>query len=478
MTPIAHVDQLAKTYELVVIGAGPAGMAAATLAAAAGASVLLVDENPAPGGQIYRGIGATPLKRRALLGKDYWKGEELTNAFAASGASYFPGATVWQLAPDLELGISSGGRTAMIRAAQVVMATGALERPFPINGWTLPGVMTAGAAQILLKTSGVTVDGKVVLAGSGPLLWLIAAQYLESGKHFDAILDTTPRANWSAAIGQLPRFLASPYLAKGLKLMAKVRRRARVISGVTALEAQGEGHLARVRYTKGGKVHEIGADHLLLHQGVVPNINMASASGCELEYDPLQLTWKPKLDEWGRTSVEGITIAGDGGGIAGAEAAAERGRIAGLAALAALRRISPEERDRRAAPIRAVLARYDRGRAFLDRLYQPAQQFRVAGDDTLACRCEEVTGGQIRNAVKTLNITGPNQLKSFLRCGMGPCQGRLCGLTVSETIAEARGTSAEAVGYYRLRAPVKPITLAELATLDMSETEIKTVARG
>lgn len=368
MTPIAHVDQLAKTYELVVIGAGPAGMAAATLAAGGGASVLLVDENPAPGGQIYRGIGATPLKRRALLGEDYWKGEELTNAFLASGASYFPGATVWQLAPDLELGISSGGRTAMIRAAQVVMTTGALERPFPIKGWTLPGVMTAGAAQILLKASGVTVDGKVVLAGSGPLLWLIAAQYLESGKGFDAILDTTPKANWTSALAEVPRFLTSPYLLKGLKLMAKVRRRTRVISGVTMLEAQGEDRLSRVRYTKGGKVYEIDADHLLLHQGVVPNINMASASGCELEYDPLQLTWKPKLDEWGRTSVPGITVAGDGANIAGAEAAAERGRIAGLEALAALQRISPQERDRRAVPVRAVLARYDRGRAFLDRL--------------------------------------------------------------------------------------------------------------
>jgi NADPH-dependent 2,4-dienoyl-CoA reductase/sulfur reductase-like enzyme len=478
MNRLTHVDELAPAYDLVVIGAGPAGMAAATLAAGGGAKVLLVDENPQLGGQIYRGIGTTPLRKRELLGQDYWKGEKIASAFADSGASYLPGATVWQLSPELELGISCDGRTAMIGARRVVMATGALERPFPIKGWTLPGVMTAGAAQILLKTSGVAVSGKVVLAGSGPLLWLIAAQYLAAGKRFDAILDTTPRGNWTKALAELPRFLASPYLAKGLKLMMKVRREARVITGVTALEAVGESHLAQVRYTVGGKEHVVEADHLLLHQGVTPNINMASACNCELVWDEVQLAFKPKLDEWGRSSVEGIAIAGDGSGIAGAEAAAETGRIAALDALASLGLIGTAERDRRAAPIRAILSRYDRGRAFLDKLYRPAQNFRVAGEETIACRCEEVTGGQIRNAVTTLNISGPNQLKSFMRCGMGPCQGRLCGLTVSETIAEARGTSVPEVGYYRLRAPVKPITLAELATLEKSDEDVRLVARG
>ncbi|WP_182086385.1 FAD/NAD(P)-binding oxidoreductase [Aureimonas sp. ME7] len=159
------------------------------------------------------------MRKRELLGENYWKGGRIGADFATSEASHLPGATVWQLSPDLELGISAGGRTAMIEARQVVMATGALERPSPIRGWTLPGVMTAGAAQILLKTSGVAVSGKVVLAGCGPLLWLIAAQYLTAGQRFDAILDTTPRGNWAAAFAELPRLLASPYLATGLKLM-------------------------------------------------------------------------------------------------------------------------------------------------------------------------------------------------------------------------------------------------------------------
>lgn len=478
MTPIANVGELAELYDLVVIGAGPAGLAAATLASQVGAKTLLVDENAAVGGQIYRGIGTTPLQNRELLGEDYWKGTGLQDAFLASSSAYFPSATVWQLSPELELGISSGGRTAMVRARRVVMATGALERPFPIPGWTLPGVMTAGAAQILLKTAGVAVDGKVVLAGSGPLLWLIAAQYLAAGKRFEAILETTPTANWTKAVSQMPRFMTSPYLAKGLKLMAEVRRQAMVIGGVTALEAEGAKRLERVRYTKRGRTHVVDAEHLLLHQGVTPNVNMASASGCALVWDEDQHAWKPKLDEWGRTTVSGISIAGDGAGIAGAEAAAERGRLVALDTVCELGLISAAQREERAQPVRTILARYDRGRVFLDRLYRPAKNFRIAGENTIACRCEEVTGGQIRKAVTTLNIAGPNQLKSFMRCGMGPCQGRLCGLTVSETIADARNVSTESVGYYRLRAPVKPITLAELATLEKTDTELRTVARG
>ncbi|MGQ4274080.1 FAD-dependent oxidoreductase [Terrihabitans sp. B22-R8] len=478
MNTIDKLAELEPDYALVVIGAGPAGLSAATLAAKAGVKTLLIDENPAPGGQIYRSIGATPVSDRAILGNEYWMGAELASAFTASAATYLPGAIVWQLSSTLEIGISKGGTTRVITARHVVMATGALERPFPIPGWTLPGVMTAGAAQILLKTAGATATGKVVLAGSGPLLWLIAAQSLAAGRTFSAILDTTPRANWWAALPHMPAFLGSPYLKKGLKLMRKVRQSTKVIQGVTELRAEGTDHLARVSYTIGGVTKTIEADHLFLHQGVTPNVNMASASGCELVWDELQLCWKPKSDEWGRTTISGITVAGDGAGIAGAEAAAERGRLAALDALSALGKITDTEKAARAEPVRQALARFGRGRAFLDTLYRPAKSFRTVDGDTIACRCEEVTGAQIRTAVTNLNVAGPNQLKSFLRCGMGPCQGRLCGLTVAETIADARGVSPAEVGYYRLRAPVKPITLAEIATLDRTDTDLKAVARG
>jgi bacterioferritin-associated ferredoxin len=337
--------------------------------------------------------------------------------------------------------------------------------------------MTAGAAQILLKSDGLVADGRVVLAGCGPLLWLLAWQYLNAGRRIDAVLDTTPRANWRAALPHLPAFLASPYLAKGLKLMARVRRELNVVGGVEALRAEGEGRLARVVYARGGRDYALPADLLLLHQGVAPNVNLSNSIGCVQDWDGVQLCWRPRVDAWFGSSVEGVAIAGDGAGIAGAEAAEERGRIAAIGAAMRLGRIAAGEAARAAGAPRAALARAERGRAFLDALYRPAPQFRIPAGDTLVCRCEEVSAAQILDAAR-LGVTGPNQMKSFLRCGMGPCQGRLCGLTVTELIAAARGATPEEVGHYRLRPPVKPITLAELAAMPKDEAATRAVVRG
>ena len=182
------------------------------------------------------------------------------------------------------------------------------------------------------------------------------------------------------------------------------------------------------------------------------------------EWDAAQLCWRPALDEWGRTSLPNIAIAGDGGGIAGAAAAALSGRLAALDAAASLGRIDDAERDRRAAPIRADLARERALRPLLDRLYRPADDVLSPADEVIACRCEEIAAGQIRRAVK-LGASGPNQIKAWLRCGMGPCQGRLCGPVVSAVIAGARGVAIPEVGSYRPRSPYKPITVGALAGL-------------
>lgn len=486
MRTIASVAELAARYDLLVVGAGPAGLAAAATAAALGLSTILVDENRTPGGQIYRGITTTPLVDRAVLGSDYWRGEAITGAFAASSASYVPGGSIWALGPVpdaagsaavFEAGLSLDGRTRLFEAAQVIVATGALERPFPIPGWTLPGVMTVGAAQIALKTAGIVPGGRVVVAGCGPLLHLLTAQLRAAGAPVTTVLDTTPRGNWRAALPHAADFLASPYLAKGVRLLAAARRGTRVVHGVTALSAVGDGRVTGVTYSQGDREGRVECDLLLLHQGVVPNANMSNALGCRQVWSEDQLCWLPTLDDWFASSVAGIAIAGDGGGIAGAESAALRGRIAALGAAARLGRIAEAERDSRARPIRAELARAGRGRRLLDALYRPAKAFRAPPDrSTVVCRCEEVTAGQIRDAV-ALGVSGPNQLKAFLRAGMGPCQGRLCGLTVSEIIAEERRVPVAEVGGYRLRAPFKPVTLGELASLPKTEAARQAVER-
>ena len=472
------IAALKDRYELAVVGAGPAGLAAATLAAELGIDTLLLDEQPDPGGQIYRAIGSPPASARPVLGEDYWHGAALLAPFRVSGAGYLPGAVVWSVSRALEIGVSADGAARLIQAKHFILATGAIERPVPIPGWTLPGVMGAGAAQILLKSSGLVAEGKLVLAGSGPLLWLIAAQYLRAGARISTLLDTTPRANRQPAFRHLPGFLASSYLAKGLSLLAEVKRRVPIVRQVASLAAEGEGRLARVVYRReDGSEKRLEADLLLLHQGVTPNLNLANAAGCAQVWDEVLASFKPAVDLWGASSVAGIAIAGDGAGIAGAAAAEERGRLAALDAAARLGRIGVADRDRRSAPHRTALARAERGRAFLDRLYRPAKVFRVPASDAIVCRCEEVRAQEIVDAVK-LGCGGPNQLKSFLRCGMGPCQGRLCGLAVSELIADARGLSPAEVGYYRLRPPVKPITLAELASLPKSAEAVRAVERS
>lgn len=463
------------SYDVVVIGAGPAGLAAAATTAEAGLSTLLLDENMGPGGQVWRAIASTPVVDRGTLGADYWAGEDLVREVRASGAEIVQRATVWSLDRHLEIGVSIGGESTFVKARRVILATGALERPFPIPGWTLPGVMTAGAAQAMLKSSALVPDARTVIAGQGPLLWLLAAQILRLGGGIDRILDTTERRNYLAALPHAFAFLTSPYFAKGLALMREVQAKVPVVSGVNEIGAAGDGQLASVSYTAGSRSETVPADLLLLHQGVVPNVNLAMAAGIEHRWDERQLCWSPLLDQNGNSSIQGIAIAGDGGGIGGAQAAVFRGRIAAKAMVEALTPAAVKPASM--AALRKASIQAERGRAFLDMLFRPPSQFRIPVGHTMVCRCEEVTAKDILDAV-AIGATGPNQLKAYRRTGMGPCQGRLCGLTVTELMAQARGKSPQEIGYYRLRAPVKPITLAELAAIPKTESDVTAVVRG
>jgi octopine oxidase subunit A len=446
------------TVDLAIIGAGPAGMAAAALAAELGLDTMLVDEQDAPGGQIYRAIERTP--EGSPLGADYLAGRELAADLRGSTARYRPATTVWHIDPDGILSLVADGKSETVAARHILLATGAIERPVPVPGWTLPGVMTVGAAQILLKTADLVPEGRAVLAGQGPLLALVALQLARAGAPPIAVLQTTPRQNYAAAACHFGELWAGRRdMAKGLALLFGLSRAGVAVRrGVRGLRALGRGRLERIAWDGG----EIAADHLFLHEGVIPNTQISLGLQLAHRWDNEQLCWRPVVDDWGRTSLPRIAIAGDGGGIAGAAAAALSGRLAALDAAAALGRIDEAERDRRAVPIRAGLARERAIRPFLDALYRPADGVLSPADEVIACRCEEISAGQIRQAV-SLGATGPNQVKAFLRCGMGPCQGRMCGPIVGAIIAQARGVPIGEIGNYRPRAPYKPITLGTLA---------------
>jgi NADPH-dependent 2,4-dienoyl-CoA reductase/sulfur reductase-like enzyme len=480
---ITSPGDLAEGYDLVVVGAGPAGMEAARIAASHGLDVLVADENRAPGGQIYRGITTARAADLARLGRDYAAGAGIAEAFARSSATYAPGTTVWSVTPSepetstgtgLDIGISLAGAATFVNARHVVVASGAIERPLPVPGWTLPGVMTAGAAQIALKTAGLVPEGRTIIAGTGPLLYLLAAQLLRAGATITAVLDTTPRGNWRAALPHALDFLRSAYARKGVGLVATVARGTRVFRGMTDFSIHGTARLDSVVMRRGSEETRIAADLVLLHQGVAPNLNLPLAMGCAYAWDEGRAAFQPTVDEWFGSSLADVSIVGDAAVIVGAAAAALQGAIAGHAVAWRLGKLASDMRDREVAPLRRRLAEAGRGRAFIDRLFRPADRFRRPRGETLVCRCEEVTAARVRETC-ALGVTGPNQLKAFLRCGMGPCQGRFCGLTVSELIAEERGLPLSEVGYFRPRIPVKPIALAELAALQKSDSAVAAV---
>lgn len=452
--------------DLAIIGAGPAGMAAAAQAAEWGLSVTVLDEQPRAGGQIYRDVDRASVSRGHLLGNDYTYGARLTEGLRQSGVEHISGAAVWAIQDEFRISYTCAGRGAQIEADRILLATGALERPMPIPGWTLPGVMTAGAGQILLKQSGIVAQG-AVLVGSGPLLYLIAAQMVRAGTPPTAMIETQTAGDMIRALRHVGGALRGwTYMAKGLKMLAEIKR-AKVprYTGATQIAIEGQGKAEAITFTHTGGKQRIACETVFLHHGVVPNTQVARSLGIDHYWDPVQGAFVPKLDAWGQSDVAGVFIAGDGAGIGGAKLAEHAGRLAALKIAQNADRMSTQDCDRLAAPLRRAVTRERAVRPFLDAAYPPCDSALHPADSTIVCRCEEVTAGDVRGYAK-LGCLGPNQTKAFGRAGMGPCQGRYCGLTVTALLADANGQSLNETGYYRIRPPLKPVTLGELAAMN------------
>ena len=444
------------TPDIAIVGAGPAGLEAAIEARRHGASVLLLDEGMAPGGRIWQG-----LERRGAHSREEADALHVIERFRASGTDARFQATLWSI-EGTTLFWSEGGRARTAEAGQVILATGTQERPLPIPGWTMPGVMTVGAAQILLKTGGLVPSGRTWIAGQGPLLLLYAVQALRAGGRLAGIIDLSAS---SLPVAHAFRALRSPgALGRGLawrRLIAKAG--VPWIQGY-ALGAHGEQKLERISFQTARDAAEQRADTLLLHDGVIPSVQLTRALGIAHEWNAAQACWQPIVDQWGQTNMPAIRVAGDGAGVGGWAAAALSGRLAALGALTELGRLQARDRDGLARPLAVRRRRRLALRPLLDALYPPLRL--DPADPVVLCRCEEVTAGQVRQAVR-LGCLGLNQLKAFTRAGMGPCQGRMCGPSVAQVVAAARGVPVEDVAPLRPRFPTKPLTLGELATLEV-----------
>ncbi len=442
--------------DLIIVGAGPAGVSAAIEARAHGLSVLVLDDNPAPGGRIWQA-----LETRGAQDQDDADALRILQAFRGCGVHAHWCATVWAIEPDGTVFWSTDHAAHSARAQRILLATGTTERPMPIPGWTLPGVMTVGGAQIALKTAGLLPGGTTWIAGQGPLLLLYTVQALRAGGRIAGVLDLSDGTAPLRALRHLPAaFAAAGELRKGLAWRREIARAGVRWISATDVRAIGDDRLAHIEFRAGGRRHREAADLLLLHDGVIPSVQLTGALGCAHLWDTAQHCWKPVVDAWGATSVPHILVSGDGAGVWGAAAAAVRGRITAIAVVHALGHIDTAMRDTAAAPLRALLARHRAVRPFLDVLYRPRTPY--LDDATIVCRCEEVTVGAIREAAR-LGCLGCNQLKAFTRCGMGSCQGRMCAATVAEVLAAARSVPVREIEPYRARFPTKPVTVGEVA---------------
>ncbi|MDQ0393643.1 FAD/NAD(P)-dependent oxidoreductase [Labrys monachus] len=465
---------MTQIWDAIVIGAGPAGASAAARLAEEGASVLVIDQQDAPGGQIYRGLerNRDNAALMAVLGPDYAGGGALLDRLRRSSASLALGRSVWRVDAGGEVWTREGDRLERQRGRHVVVACGAIERPVPLPGWTLPGVMTIGALQIMLKESGLVPREDVVLAGTGPLLYLYARQCLQAGSGRVVILDTATTADRLASLGRLPGALAGQgwrYLAKGIAMLASIRRLgAEVHSGVRGIAIEGDERVTGLSFSAGARRLRRACSLVALHEGIVPHQQMTRSLDCVHDWDAAERCFRPRRDQWGETSVRNIFVAGDAGGIVGARASAFDGEIAAVSIAARLGRLSAAERDAACRTLAGHRKAHLAVRPLLQRLYRPREEILNPSDAVIVCRCENVGAGQIRDALAHGGL-GPGQVKTYVRTGMGPCQGRLCGTSLTEITARQRKTDPGEVGYYRIRSPLTPLPAAALAALTIED---------
>jgi len=462
--------------DVVVIGAGPAGASAALAAADAGLDVILIDDAPKAGGQIYRAPAPALAEPAKVSDPDTVVGERLRGTLAASNVRFFPDVRVWTIGERFRVDAVGPDGPCMFSAPRLIAATGAHERIVPFPGWTLPGVMGLAAATILLKSEAMLPGRRIVIAGCGPLLAAVAAKTVAAKGQLAGIVDLSSRREWLRC---LPALASRPdLLRRGAGwMLSLIRRRvplhfASTISRVDEISGRLRVEIARVdsarRHVPREPVILDAIDAVVVGHGLVPAADVTRLAGAEHVYDRMRGGWVPQLDPMGRTSIDGLYAAGDGYGIRGGLPAAIAGELAGLA--------TAEDMGRgNFSRIRQALAEARRLLRFSDAVsgvlaLRPGQVADIA-PETVVCRCEDVTRAEIEAALDD-GAGDVNQLKHFTRCGMGPCQGRMCGDVVAELVA-ARTGSRSAAGLWTARPPLRPVAIGDLVgTFDYSDIPI------
>jgi len=460
-------------------------MAAAIAAAEAGLRPLVIDENPQAGGQIYRQApaalhGGQPPARRTPEAR----GATLFGRFQRQDRiELLTETSVWGLFGPRRLAITCGDSSRMIEAQHLVLATGAYEYLPPFPGWTLPGVMTPGGAQSLVKTMHVLPGRRALVAGTGPFLLVVAMLLHQAGMEVAGLVEMAPARD---EVRALPGLLAQPGLLwEGLRYRTRLRRAGiPIYRGHVLLEARGEGEVREALfapcngdgYPDRSLARVARVDTICAGYGFVPRAQLAQLAGCKLRLDEARGGWVPEVGEQLQTSVPGVWVAGDGAGVAGALAAELQGTLVGLAVARQLGALDAGRWQALRKPLARRLARLGRFRAALDRLYRLRPGLvSLATADTLVCRCEELTRAEVEAGIAAGGID-LRTLKVITRLGMGPCQGRMCWPAAARLVAARTGKSVEDAGPLSIRPPVRPVSLQSLCELTPPAADVGLVA--
>jgi NADPH-dependent 2,4-dienoyl-CoA reductase/sulfur reductase-like enzyme len=464
-------DSQRNIVDLLVIGAGPAGVAAAIAAQECGLTVLLVDENPQAGGQVYKALPTGFTRSRgSSVSKEARLGDQLRESLIRTEIDCCFGHKVWNVGSSLRVDLLGPQGVSTWQPRALLVATGTTERVVPFTGWTTPGVIGLAAATLLLKSQNILPGRRTVVAGAGPLLLAVANAILKAGGEVTALVDLASRGEW---LRTLPSLVGRPVLMwDGLSWQARLRWAGVPIyyrHGVRSVTQLGSGGLCvrvgqvddRGMPLQGVEI-DIEADTLAVGHGLVPSTDISRLLRARHKYVPQQGGWIAESDEGGRTSVPGLYVAGDGASIAGAAAAGLQGKLVALACAVDLGFVKEDQIKREKSELQSQWhksARFGKAMAGLMAMRSGA----VAGiePDTIVCRCEDVTRAEIDAAARE-GARDINQLKAWTRCGMGPCQGRTCGDVAGSLLAQHVGARQD-VGYFTGRAPLRPISLAEVA---------------
>lgn len=449
----------------VVVGTGPAGVRAAQALVEAGIRPIVVDEGRRDGGQIYR-RQPEGFKRpyAKLYGSEAGKARALHADFDAlrDRIEYLGETLAWNITAG-ELHAMRDGEPRILPFDALLVCSGATDRLMPVEGWHRAGCYSLGASQVALKSQACAIGSQVVFMGSGPLLYLVASQYVQAGAKVAAVLDTAPLVKpWAAITG----LMARPGLAlRGYGLIHGLRKAGvPVLQGVTPVRIEGDdalGAQAVVVTDEKGRTQRFECDAVGLGWHLRAETQLADIARCAFDFEPLSRQWLPRIDADGRSSTPGVYLAGDGVRILGADGAEAAGRLAALAALADLGHARGRSMYAgESAQLHRTLAQMDRFRAGLARAFPwPHAHAATLPDSAVVCRCEAVTAGELRHCVNEMDSREVNRAKAFSRVGMGRCQGRFCGHAAAEVVADACRIPIEEVGRLRSQAPVKPLVM-------------------